>query len=182
MAFINKRSLIALFVSLVLLLSCFTVCAFAEAAEADENTTETTTAETTESTTEESSETESNTETDSSSTSETTTAAEEESTTAASSSSTTEDEKDHTELIVNIVVGVILIGVGAFLIIKNRVKLAAFLRSVKSEMKKVVWSPKDQTRKNFIVVVIICAIVVVAVAILDFAFGWGIAGLAKLFK
>ncbi len=178
MAFINKRSLIALFVSLVLLLSCFTVCAFAEA-EADGTTAESTTAEAAESNTEES--TESSTETDSSSTNETTSTTEE-STTAASSSTTTETKKDHTELIVNLVIGGILIAVGAFLIIKNRVKLAAFLRSVKSEMKKVVWSPKDQTRKNFIVVVIICIIVIIAVAILDFAFGWGIAGLAKLFK
>lgn len=179
MAFINKRSLIALFVSLVLLLSCFTVCAFAEA-EADGTTAESTTAEAAESNTEES--TESSTETDSSSTNETTSTTEESTTAAASSSTTTETKKDHTELIVNLVIGGILIAVGAFLIIKNRIKLAAFLRSVKSEMKKVVWSPKDQTRKNFIVVVIICVIVVIAVAILDFAFSWGIAGLAKLFK
>ena len=107
-------------------------------------------------------------------------------TTTASTTTTTgdhnHDEFNWTELIVNLVIGGIIIIVGAILIIKNRVKLAAFLRSVKSETKKITWSPKDQTRKNFLVVVVICVAVVILVGILDFAFGYGIAGLAKLFK
>ena len=80
------------------------------------------------------------------------------------------------------IVGGIIVIVGAILIIKNRVKLAAFLRSVKSETKKITWSPKDQTRKNFLVVVVICVAVVILVGILDFAFGFAIGNLAKLFK
>ena len=65
---------------------------------------------------------------------------------------------------------------------KKKAGWGEYFKGVKLEMKKVVWSPKDQTRKNFLVVIIICVAVVILVGILDFAFGYGIAGLAKLFK
>ena len=177
MTFTNKRSLLALIVSIVLVLSFFTVSAFAETESATEAaTTEaaTTEAATTEATTTEAATTEAAT----------TEAATTEATTTTETTTTTDDhdhEFDWTELIVNLVIGGIIIIVAAILIIKNRVKLAAFLRSVKSETKKVVWSPKEQTRKNFLVVVIICVAVVILVGILDFAFGYAIAGLAKIF-
>ena len=172
----NKRSLIALLVSLVLVLSFLTVGVFADETESVSETT-----------TETESVTETDTETESATTEETTTeetTTKEETTTTAP---TTTDSHDHdefnwTELIVNLVIGGIIVIVGAILIVKNRVKLATFLRSVKSESKKVTWSPKDQTRKNFLVVAVICVAVIVLVGILDFAFGYAIAGLAKLFK
>ena len=182
MTFTNKRSLLALIVSIVLVLSFFTVSAFAETESATEAaTTEaaTTEAATTEATTTEAATTEAAT-----TEAATTEAATTEATTTTETTTTTDDhdhEFDWTELIVNLVIGGIIIIVAAILIIKNRVKLAAFLRSVKSETKKVVWSPKEQTRKNFLVVVIICVAVVILVGILDFAFGYAIAGLAKIF-
>lgn len=187
MTFTNKRSLIALLVSLVLVLSFFTVGVFAdettEPVSEEASATEEVSATETESAAETESATETATATESSTTETVTTEA---TTTTASTTTTTgdhnHDEFNWTELIVNLVIGGIIIIVGAILIIKNRVKLAAFLRSVKSETKKVVWSPKDQTRKNFLVVVVICIAVVILVGILDFAFGYGIAGLAKLFK
>ena len=160
MTFMNKRSLISLLVSLVLVLSIFTVGAFADTTVAEETTVadETTTEAAT-------------------TTEETTTAA-----TSSTTTTTGTNSFNWTELIVNLVIGGIIIAVGAFLVIKNRVKLAAFLRSVKSETKKITWSPKEQTRKNFLVVIIICVAVVILVGILDFAFGYAFASLAKLFK
>ena len=189
MAFTNKRSLIALLVSLVMVLSIFTVGVFAD--ETDSSTAESTEANVESTSEEESSAEESSSEeeseTEGATTEAATTAEETTEETTSESTTTTTDDHDHdefnwTELIVNLVIGGIIVIVGAILIIKNRVKLAAFLRSVKSELKKVTWSPKDQTRKNFLVVAIICIAVVILVGILDFAFGFGIASLAKLFK
>ena len=174
-------------VSLVLVLSFFTVGVFAdettEPVSEEASATEEVSATETESAAETESATETATATESSTTETVTTEA---TTTTASTTTTTgdhnNDEYNWTEHIVNRVIGGINIIVGPILIIKNRVKLAGCLRSVKSETKKVVWSPKDQTRKNFLVVVVICIAVVILVGILDFAFGYGIAGLAKLFK
>ena len=186
MTFTNKRSLIALLVSLVLVLSFFTVGVFADETTEPVSEEASATEEVSATETESAAETESATETATATESTTETATTEATTTTASTTTTTgdhdHDEFNWTELIVNLVIGGIIIIVGAILIIKNRVKLAAFLRSVKSETKKVVWSPKDQTRKNFLVVVVICVAVVILVGILDFAFGYGIAGLAQLFK
>lgn len=182
MAFTNKRSLIALLVSLVLVLSFLTVGVFADETESvseAESVSETTTE--TESVTETDTETESAT-TEETTTEETTTKEETTTTAPTTTDSHDHDEFNWTELIVNLVIGGIIVIVGAILIVKNRVKLATFLRSVKSESKKVTWSPKDQTRKNFLVVAVICVAVIVLVGILDFAFGYAIAGLAKLFK
>lgn len=184
MAFMNKRSLISLLVSIVLVLSIFTVGVFAD--ETTDAVSSDVTTEAVVDSTEETTDAVSEETTATATTEEATTKKEETTTKATSSTTTTGDDHDHgfdwTELIVNLVIGGIIIIVGAILIIKNRVKLAAFLRSVKSETKKIVWSPKDQTRKNFLVVVIICVAVVILVGILDFAFGYAIAGLAKLFK
>lgn len=136
----NKRSLIALLVSLALVLSFFTVGVFAH--EGHDHAEETTTAAT----------------------------------------STPEVAKDYTGLIITLSIIAVILVIAVIVAIKNRVKLAAFLRSVKSEMKKVVWSPKDQTRKNFLVVMVICIAVVILIGILDFAFNKGITALTGWIK
>ena len=134
----NKRSLIALLVSLALVLSFFTVGVFAHDGHDQA----------------------------------------EEATTAA----VTETAKDYTGLIITLSIIAVILVVAVILAIKNRVKLAAFFRSVKSEMKKIVWSPKDQTRKNFLVVMVICIAVVILIGILDFAFNKGITALTAAIK
>ena len=122
----NKRSLIALLVSLALVLSFFTVGVFAHEGHEEE---------------------------------------------AAAGIDT--------GLIITLSVIAVIVVVAVILGIKNRAKLAAFFRSVKSEMKKIVWSPKDQTRKNFLVVIIICVAVIILIGILDFTFNKGIAALSE---
>ncbi len=181
MAIMNKRSLIALLVSLALVLSVLTVGVFADEVDPSqgEEQSTTTTVEGGDNNEEQTTTTAGNEET-------TTTSKKDETTTTADPHAGHDhgegEEKDYTNLIVTLaVLGVIIIA-GVVLAIINRVKLKAFLRSVKSEMKKVVWSPADQTRKNFLVVMVICVAVIILVAVLDIAFGKGISALAEWIK
>ena len=59
-------------------------------------------------------------------------------------------------------------------------RIKSFARSVKSEVKKISWSPWTDVRKNTIVVVVVIAICVVALAIVDYVFAQGITALGKL--
>ena len=78
------------------------------------------------------------------------------------------------------IVGVTAIIVAIFCIIK-REKVGKFFRSLRSEVKKVVWLPWDQVRKNTIVVIIVVVIVAVVIGLLDLAFSQGIINLGNLF-
>ena len=65
---------------------------------------------------------------------------------------------------------------------KKKGKIKEAWRGFRSEVKKVVWPSWKQVLKNtgiVLVVVLICAVIIGA---LDFAFGNGIAALAKLFS
>ena len=65
---------------------------------------------------------------------------------------------------------------------KKKGRLKEAWRGFKSEVKKVVWPSWKQVLKNtgiVLGVVLICAIMIAA---LDYAFGTGIASLAKLFS
>ena len=180
MAIMNKRSLIALLVSLALVLSVLTVSVFADEVDPSQGEEQSTTT-----TVEGGDNNEEQTTTTSGE--ETTTTKKDETTTTADPHAghdhgTGEEEKDYTNLIITLAVLAVIIIAGVVLAIINRVKLKAFLRSVKSEMKKVVWSPADQTRKNFLVVMVICVAVIILVAVLDIAFGKGIGALAEWIK
>ena len=103
------------------------------------------------------------------------------STPAASTTTGTEEGKDIVGTIVSLsILGVILVVVALYCIIK-REKVGKFFRSLKSEVKKVVWLPWDQVRKNTIVVVIVVIAVAVVIGVLDYAFSQGIINLGKLF-
>ncbi len=133
----TKRSIIALLLSLVLVVSLFTVSIAAADAE-------------TEAVTE-------------------------------SESERIEREETTTTLIINsaIIAGIIVII--AIVAIRFHKKLGAFLRSVKSELKKIVWTSKENTRKGFLVVAIVAIAFAVAIGLMDFAFQTGISSLAELF-
>ncbi len=163
MTITTKRSLIALLLSLVLVVSLFTVSVFAS----DASTTETK-SETTEAT--------SGSETESGSENEAETENKEQ---AALNAVIAQTKK--TLIINSIIIGVIVLIIVA-VIIKFRKKLGDFMRSVKSELKKIVWSSKEQTRKGFLVVVIIAVIFAVMLGLVDYAFNTGISMLASLFN
>ena len=60
-------------------------------------------------------------------------------------------------------------------------KISAFMRSIKSEVKKISWSPWTEVRKNTLVVVVVILVCAVALAIVDYVFLQGITALGKLF-
>lgn len=60
-------------------------------------------------------------------------------------------------------------------------RIAAFFRSIKSEIKKISWSPADDVRKNTIVVLVVLIVCAIALAVVDFVFLQGITALGNLF-
>ena len=55
-----------------------------------------------------------------------------------------------------------------------------FWREYKSELKKVVWTTRESTLKNTLIVAVAVIVVGVCIGILDFAFSSGIVALGKL--
>ena len=176
MTITTKRSIIALLLSLVLVVSLFTIGISATESEATSAT---------------------ETVTESASVSESTTASETESATVSESeskteSSTTSETAPETEsakvvetrktLIINGVIIAVIILIIAIIVIKFHKKLGGFLRSVKSELKKIVWSSKENTRKGFLVVAIVAVVTALLLAVIDLAFNTGISRLPGLFK
>ena len=161
MTITTKRSLIALLLSLVLVVSLFTVGIFADDSEEAD-------------------------------TAESTTVVEKEETTEKKAEETTKKTEETTEsaavkrvkdsLIINgIIIGVIVL-IGVVLIIRFRKKLGGFLSSVKSEFKRITWSSKENTRKSFLVVIVVAIAVALMLWLIDIAFNTGISELTKLFK
>ena len=61
---------------------------------------------------------------------------------------------------------------------KGRIKEA--WRGFKSELKKVVWPSGKQTFKNLFVVLVVLVVCGALIALLDYAFGNGMAALSKI--
>lgn len=81
------------------------------------------------------------------------------------------------------------IGIGAAIVIvlvvlgiKYRAKVAKFFREYKSEIKRIVWLPWDQTKKSTLVVLIAMVICATVICLLDLGLGQGILALIKLIK
>ena len=82
--------------------------------------------------------------------------------------------------------GIVIIAIIVLLIVyfvnpKFKEKVQNFFRSLKSELNKVVWSSKDDVKKNTVVVLIFVAAFAVLNGLLDFLFSKGIIALGKLF-
>lgn len=84
--------------------------------------------------------------------------------------------------IIGIVVGAILLAVAVVLCIKYREKIKKFFRVYKSELKKVVWFPWNQTRKSTLVVLLVMAVFAVAICLLDWGLGEGFLAFVRLFN
>lgn len=59
-------------------------------------------------------------------------------------------------------------------------RVKKFFKDYKSELKKIVWSSKDQVVKNTTVVVALVVVSGVVLVLLDLAFNMGITALGKL--
>lgn len=104
--------------------------------------------------------------------------------TEAGTTGTTEkvEKVDHTQGIINLCVGgVILIALIALAIVFRK-KIPVWYRSLKSECGKIVWCPKDKLKKNTFVVIVIILALTVLIGVLDFAFSNGLILLNGLFK
>ena len=99
----------------------------------------------------------------------------------ADEATTTESKGLSTTAISWIVVGAVVLVAGTVLCIVFREKLKKGLRVYKSEVKKVVWLPWEQTRKNTVVVIIILVICAAAICLLDFGLSKGILAFINLF-
>ncbi len=60
-------------------------------------------------------------------------------------------------------------------------RAASWLRTVRSECKKVTWASWESVRQNSIVVIVTTIIFAVFLGILDYAFSSAILGLSRLF-
>ena len=69
---------------------------------------------------------------------------------------------------------------------KNKIglgqRISKFFKDYKSELKKITWSSMDQTRKGFLVAIVVTVIFAVGLLLIDLAFGEGISYLDKLFR
>ena len=177
MTITTKRSIIALLISLVLVVSLFTIGISAtESEEAGSDTS-------TEQTTETGDEADTNDESDTADETK-----EEDKKPTGSDDKKEEETEDpevvetRTSLIVNGIIVAAIIIVLIFLYVKFHAKFNAFLRSVKSELKKIVWSSKENTRKGFLIVAIVAVSFGVALGLADFAFSSGFDELPKLIE
>ncbi len=60
-------------------------------------------------------------------------------------------------------------------------RIAAWARSIKSEVKKISWSPWSEVRKNTLVVLVMIIACAIALFIVDYVFAEGIRLLGNLF-
>jgi len=116
--------------------------------------------------------------------SEETTAAPAEVTTAATATYSKEETSGiNWDLIVTL--GVIAIAVIVFVIFylakaSFREKVQKFFREYKSELKKIVWSPARDVKKNTIAVIVIALAFAIAIGLLDLVFTKGIGSITDL--
>lgn len=84
------------------------------------------------------------------------------------------------DLVSLILFGIVVIAVVVYCIVK-REKVGAFCKSLKSEFKKITWSPWSQVRKNTIVVLIVVISLAIVIGVADLIFMKGITALSVLF-
>ena len=150
----------AALIAVVLMISLFAMPAFAEEATSGEQSTEGVTEATTEGATEGSTEA---------------------STGTGSSDKKEDDGKLGVGGIIGICIGAAIVVALVILGVKFRVEIAKYLRVLKSESKKIVWFPWDQTKKNTIVVLIVLIACAAAICLLDFALNKGFLAFIGLF-
>ena len=87
-----------------------------------------------------------------------------------------------TNAIVWIVLGGVVLVAAVVLCIIFREKVGKFFRVYKSEIKKIVWLPWDQTKKSTLVVLVILIICAAAICLVDLGLSKGFLGFLKLFQ
>ncbi len=104
-------------------------------------------------------------------------------TTAADESSDSDKEEKKgisVGTIVSIAIVALIVIFGAVYCIKNKEKVAKFIREVKSECKKIVWTPWKTVRKNLLIVLVVIVVFAIVIGALDLLFHKGIIALGDL--
>ena len=83
--------------------------------------------------------------------------------------------------IIGVVIAAVVLVIAVVLCIRFRENIKKFLRVYKSELKKVVWLPWDQTRKSTLVVLVVMAVFAVAISLLDWGLSEGFLAFVDLF-
>ena len=86
-----------------------------------------------------------------------------------------------TGAIVGIVIAAVVVVAAVILGIKFREKIKKFLRVYKSEAKKIVWLPWDQTRKSTLVVCVVLVVCAAVICLLDVGLSKGFIWFIELF-
>ena len=92
-----------------------------------------------------------------------------------------EKKEQMTRGIINLAVGAVILIVLVILAIKFRAKIPSWWKGLKSECGKITWCPKDKLKKNVFVVVVIILAIALAIGVLDFVFSRGMILLGDLF-
>ena len=87
-----------------------------------------------------------------------------------------------TGTIIGLIIAAAVLAVAVVLGIKYREKIKKFLRVYKSELKKVVWFPWDQTKKSTLVVLVVMITCAITICVLDWALGEGFLAFVNLFN
>ena len=91
-------------------------------------------------------------------------------------------KKLSTGAIVGIIIAVVVVAAAVILGIKFREKIKKFLRVYKSESKKIVWLPWDQTKKSTLVVCVVLIICAAVICLLDVGLSKGFLAFIGLFN
>ena len=87
----------------------------------------------------------------------------------------------NTGLIIGLIVGAVVLAIVVILCIKFREKLGKFFRVYKSEAKKIVWLPWNQTKKSTLVVLVVLIIFAGAICLIDLALSRSFLKFVELF-
>ena len=95
---------------------------------------------------------------------------------------TTEEEKGMSlgDIISLAIFGVVILLVAVYCL-THKEKVAKLFKGLKSELKKIVWTPWNQVRKNTFVVLVIIVAAAIVIGVLDLLFSKGILALGKIF-
>ena len=83
--------------------------------------------------------------------------------------------------IIAIIIAAVVLVAAVILCIKFREKIKKFFRVYKSETKKIVWLPWNQTRKSTLVVLVVLIACATAICLVDFGLSKGILAFINLF-
>lgn len=101
---------------------------------------------------------------------------------ATGADATAESKGLSTAAIIWIVVGGVVVVAGVVLCIVFREKVGKFFRVYKSEVKKIVWLPWNQTCKSTLVVLVILVVCAAAICLVDLGLSKGFLAFLKLFQ